>query len=119
MPSHQQLDDRSLMFHAQVADKLRANPELMRRVQDTLRRWRATASPRTFTYLDEWEHWLNLELEDCLRHALATTEHATAMRQSSPLTCLLSNSERFALLKAWRNTQPNPRSTASLPHATH
>ena len=118
MPSHQQLDDRSLMFHAQVADKLRANPELMRRAQETLRRWRATASPRTFTYLDEWERWLNLDLEDCLRHALDTTEHATAMRQSSPLTCLLSNSERFALLKGWRDTHPHPPSTGSLHHAT-
>jgi hypothetical protein len=107
MPSHREIDDRSLMLHACVADKLRADPALMTRAQATLKRWRSHASPRTFIYLDEWNNWLNLELEHCLRHALDPGEYATAMRQCSPLACLLSNSERFALLKMWRANHPH------------
>jgi len=111
MPTHSELDERSLLFHAKVAEKLRANPALLDHAQTTLRRWRATASPRTFSYLDEWERWLAMDLEDCLRHALASTEHATAMRQSSPLACLLSNAERFVLLKTWRTHHPHSKLT--------
>ena len=46
--------------------------------------------------------------------ALAQGEHANAMRQASPLACLLSNAERFAFLKNWRNQHPLTGS----PHAT-
>jgi hypothetical protein len=49
------LDQHSLMLHRLVADKVRANPALLDQAQATLRRWRATASPRTFSYLDEWQ----------------------------------------------------------------
>lgn len=115
MPTHQELDEKSLRLHQLVASKVRAHPELLERAQTTLKHWRATASPRTFSYLDEWQRWLDMDMDTCLRLALDTSEHATAMRQSSPLACLLSNTERFAFLKSWRESHPQPRT----PHAPH
>lgn len=118
MPSHQLLDDRSLLLHTVVAGKLRADPALLARAQATLHRWLATASPRTAVYLNEWNHWLSLGVEDCLSHALDQSDHATAMRQSSPLACLLSNAERFAFMKAWRAQHPHPHHTTPDCHET-
>lgn len=115
MPTHQELDEKSLRLHQLVASKVRAHPEPLERAQNTLRYWRATASPRTFSYLDEWQRRLDSGLDTCLRLALDTSEHATAMRQSSPLACLLSNTERFAFLKSWREFHPQSRT----PHAPH
>lgn len=115
MPTHQELDERSLCLHQLIASKVRAQPELLEQAQTTLRHWRSTASPRTFSYLDEWQRWLDMDVDTCLRLALDTSEQATAMRQSSPLTCLLSNAERFAFLKSWRDSHPQPRT----PHAPH
>ncbi|MBK6998685.1 MAG: hypothetical protein IPH35_01460 [Rhodoferax sp.] len=105
MRTHQQLDLRSLQLHQQVAAKIRDNPALLEKAKVTLARWRATASPHSFGYLDEWKNVLDSGLDACLALALDPGEYATAMRQASPLACLLSNAERFAFLRHWKQTQ--------------
>ncbi len=105
MRTHQNLDLRSLQLHQQVAAKIRANPALLNKAQAILANWRTTTSPHSVVYLDEWKRVMDSGLDVCLALALDTGEHATAMRQSSPLACLLSNAERFAFLRQWKLQQ--------------
>lgn len=102
MLSHQHIDQRSLALHRLVADKVRADGRLLVQARATLARWYGVASPRSFTYLDEWQRLFDLGTEACLTAATEDTERAAALRQCSPLSCLLTNQERFAFLKQWK-----------------
>jgi hypothetical protein len=100
--NHESLDQRSLELHRRVAQKLRQNPFLLARAVDTLERWRANAPTQVMPYLDEWKYLLDAGLEECLSIAVEESERATALRQNSPLSCLLSPSERWEFLKEWK-----------------
>ena len=101
MRTHQDLDSRSLALHRLVADKVRHDATLLDRARATLQRWHQTASPRTFVYLDAWQELLEKGEAACLAAATEESEWANAMRQASPLACLLTHQERFAFLKQW------------------
>jgi hypothetical protein len=103
MASHREIDLRSLELHRCVAEKVRRNVALLHKARDTLARWHATASPRTFVYLDAWQRLLDQDVESCLVAATEPSEWGDAMRQASPLACLLTNAERFAFLKSWKH----------------
>lgn len=102
MPLHSEIDQRSLAMHILVAEKVRADTGLLVRARATLERWNAHVSPRTFVYLDEWRKLMDSGVEAVLAVATEDSEHAAALRQASPFACLLSNQERFALLKQWK-----------------
>lgn len=104
MRTHQEIDQRSLSLHRLVAAKIRHDPALLDKAQQILRRWRLTVSPRTYGYLDEWQRLLDQGAEACLAVAVEDSERAAALRQSSPLSCLLSNQERFTFLKTWNQS---------------
>jgi hypothetical protein len=104
MRTHQEIDERSLALHRLVADKIRHDPALFERARATLARWRTTAGPASQPYLEEWERLMNQGVEDCLAVAVDDSERATALRQSSPLSVLLTNRERFAFLENWKQS---------------
>ncbi len=101
MQTHRQIDDRSLAMHRLIAEKIRRDPELLGRARATLQRWRGVVSSGAQPYLAEWEGLLDRGMDASLAVAVEESEHAAALRQCSPLACLLSNQERFAFLKAW------------------
>jgi len=105
MRSHQQIDARTLALHQEVATKLRRDRALFERARATLRRWRSTVSPASQPYLMEWERLMDQGLEATLAVALEDSEHAAALRQSSPFSAILTPRERFAFLKAWNQSQ--------------
>lgn len=105
MRSHQLIDARSLALHRAVAAKLRRDHTLFEHAQLTLQRWRGTVSPSAQPYLEEWERLMAQGLEATLAVALDDSEHGAALRQSSPFTSVLTNKERFALLKNWNHGQ--------------
>ncbi len=102
MQTHQEIDLRSLALHRLVADKIRKDISLLDKARVTLKRWYAIASPGTFGYLDAWRALLDDDVEACLTVATEQSERADALRQASPLACLLTNQERFAFLKQWK-----------------
>jgi hypothetical protein len=108
MRIHQDIDARSLAMHRLVVAKLRQDPPRLDQVRATLARWRQSASPSTQPYLQEWEQLLQQGLEACLAMAVDDSEHATALRQSSPFTRVLSHAERFRFLKDWRSDDAAP-----------
>ena len=109
MPTHQQIDQRTLAMHGLVVAKIRRDPALFERVLATLARWRATVSDASQPYLMTWEALAQQGMEPCLRMAEEDSERAAALRQASPFAGLLSNEERFAFLKAWRLAHATPR----------
>jgi hypothetical protein len=102
MPTHQEIDQRSLAMHRIVADKVRRDAQLLDKARATLKRWHQTVSPRTFVYLDEWQRLLDQGEQACLAMATEDSERAAALRQASPLACLLTSKERFDFLKSWK-----------------
>lgn len=101
MPTHQEIDARSLALHRLVAEKVRREPERFDRARVILARWRQVVCANTQPYLEEWEDLFQQGMDPCLDLALEVSERADALRQCSPLACVLTNRERFEFLKGW------------------
>jgi len=102
VPTHQQIDERSLALHRLVADKVRGDPALFEKARGTLARWRRTVCGSSQPDLEAWERSMDQGMEACLALAVEESQRATALRQSSPFSAVLTNQERFAFLKAWK-----------------
>lgn len=109
MRTHQEIDARSLALHRLIADKIRRDPTLFEKARGTLARWRTMVCAASQPYLEEWDHLMSLGMDACLAAAVEESQHATALRQSSPFSGILSNSERFAFLKNWSCGHEKPR----------
>lgn len=104
MPTHQELDQRSLALHQLIAKKIRRDAALFDKAQAVLDRWRKTASPRGQGYLEAWQSLMDQGVDACLTGATQNSQWGDAMRQASPLACLLTNQERFSFLKQWKES---------------
>lgn len=102
MPTHQEIDQRSLALHRLVAEQIRRDPALFEQAKATLARWRVIVAPSSQPYLDAWEKLMAQGIDACLAVATEDSEWATALRQSSPLAYVLPNPERLAFLKKWK-----------------
>lgn len=109
LPTHREIDQRTLAMHGLVVAKIRRDPALFGRVLATLARWRGTVAEASQPYLMAWEALAADGMEPCLRMALEDSERAAALRQASPFAGLLSNEERFAFLRAWKHAHATPR----------
>ena len=102
MPTHQDIDARSLAMHRLAAEKIRRDPALLHQVQQTLARWRVTVCASSQPYLQEWDDLARQGLDALLAAAVEDSPQGAARRQASPFAGVLSNQERFDLLKQWR-----------------
>ncbi|HKM64282.1 MAG TPA: hypothetical protein VJY39_17510 [Acidisphaera sp.] len=97
---HSRLDERSLAMHLLVAEKLRANPALLERALQTLRRWRESGgSPAPA--LAEWEHVLSRPIDQVTAFLSERSERAGRLRQSSPFAGILTEAERQAIYESY------------------
>ncbi len=103
--SQQDQDRRSLALHRLVAEKMRRDPALIGRAAVILARWRANAQPGTDRWLRQWATLFDQGLAATLAVATEDSEHARALRQSSPLSCLLSNKDRWEFLAHWKRNE--------------
>lgn len=101
MHTHQEVELRSLALHRLVAEKIRRDPALMRRAEATLRHWRTRVSPASQPYIEDWERLVHQGLDVCLAIAVEDSPRATALRQCSPFTGVLTHQERFSFLRDW------------------
>lgn len=108
MPTHRDIDARSLAMHQLVAEKIRRDPALLERAKKTLARWRGMVCPASQPYLVEWERLLERGIEPCLAVATENSQRAAALRQSSPFAGLLTNQERFTFLRDWKRAHETP-----------
>lgn len=100
--THLKIDQRSLALHRLVVEKIRKDPVLFDNVKRTLAYWRTIVSANSQPYLEEWEQLVNQGIDACLAAAVEDSEHADALRQTSPFCGILTNEERFVFFKEWR-----------------
>jgi hypothetical protein len=107
MPSHQDLDARSHAMHRLAADALRREPARFMRVQQAIERWLAQGHHASRPYLLIWKQVVDEGLDATIALATEASERATALRQSSPVTLVLTNEERFEFLRTWKTMSPS------------
>ncbi len=105
--SHRRIDERSLALHRAVAEKLRAQPELIGIARENLARWRGSAG-RNLPYLEEWQRILDGPADELLQLIGQEDEHMTALRQSTPFAGVLSAAERWAIYERFERKRETP-----------
>ena len=99
--NQQEHDLRSLAWHTHVVERMREDPELMQKALAIGPRWLALGPRRSDVYIRAWVELLRQNIDAVAEVATASTERATAMRQSSPVACVLGREERNAFWAAW------------------
>jgi hypothetical protein len=99
---HQHLDARSLALHSLVARKLMADPALIKRARENLRRWKKNSSRPLPSYFAEWERVFRLQPAVVAGLLVTMNDDATRLRQSSPFAPLLTREERASIYAAFR-----------------
>jgi len=98
MRSHEWIDRRSLALDRLIADKIEAQPDLLKRAVETLERWIAQRHPAPPPVLLEWREILRqATLTEILALLRSNSDEARRLRQSSPFCGILSPEERLAL----------------------
>lgn len=92
---HQAQDLLSLALHKEAVRLIQANPELLVRAQNTLKRWRANGPSRSESLWAEWDEILT---HSRWRKALGRTRRAQELRQASPLPTVLPEEVRLEVL---------------------
>jgi hypothetical protein len=104
---HSRLDERSLAMHQLIAAKVQANPALLDKARDNLRRWQASeGSPKLA--LAEWEQILSGPVTQVTQFLTDPSERATRLRQSSPFAGILTEAERGAIYESYSTRTYHP-----------
>lgn len=104
---HSRLEERSLAMHRLIAEKVQADPALLNKARDNLRRWQESeGSPRLA--LAEWEQLLDGPLGQVMQFITERSEHARRLRQSSPFAGILTPTERRAIYESYSTRTYHP-----------
>ena len=97
---HRRIDERSLAMHRLIARKLLADPALLDKARENVRRWQKTEGSPSLT-LSEWENILSEPVDQIAKFLVETSERAIRLRQSSPFAGLLTETERKAIYESY------------------
>jgi hypothetical protein len=97
---------RTLALHRLAIDELRKQPHRVAEVRAVLGRWLATSQTYPRPALNAWEMALDAGLDAVIALASEDSEQAAQVRKSSPLLCVIDQSERSALIEAWAARKP-------------
>lgn len=100
-----ELDRKSLELHRLAVQKIKADPALFCRVQETLTRFMAKSGTTPSPYLMEWQSILDQGMEAALSVAVEDSERAQVLRSSSPFSGVLDEEERLAFLEGWASSR--------------
>lgn len=100
MDRHRLAEERSLAYHAEIADRLAHAPEILERARSRVRDWLARGEPSPF-YAREWAAVLEGSPASIRVFLVDRGEHACELRQSTPFAGVLSARERWRI---WRET---------------
>ena len=97
--THQQIDERSILLHRAVAQKIRQNHDRLATARANLHRRAAQGGART--YWEEWEALLDGPLVDLLAFMVSPSEEACRLRQRSPFAGILPPRERWKIYESF------------------
>jgi hypothetical protein len=97
--------ERFLMAaHRLALQRLKAQPERIAPVRAQLERWRQQAgATRSDVYWDEWQRLLQADVQEIERVVCADDERGAVLRSVSPMSSLISQTERLQLLAEARS----------------
>ena len=94
-----------LAAHRLAPERLRAQPERIEPVRSQLARWRGQAgATRADVYWDEWQRLLTADLNELEQVVCADDEHGAVLRSVSPMSTLISQTERLQRLAEARSS---------------
>lgn len=104
---HTTLHRRSLDLHRLIVATVRQTPVvLLRRVRQTLARWRAQCDPRAQALLAAWQQLFERGDEAALATAVEDSKRARELRRSSPCSCVSTPAARHQFFRDWSAAQP-------------
>ena len=98
MRTHQMIDERSLEYHKLAVDKIDNDSSLLLKAKNLLKSWDSTAPHPS---RGEWRDILSLPWSEAKKIILENTDNGRRIRQTSPLSCLLSQDERGRIAKRY------------------
>ena len=105
---HTRLDERSLALHRLIARKLAANPALLDKARENLRRWQKSSNSPSLAFA-EWAQILTNPVDQVAQLLEERSERATRLRQSSPFCGILTKTERRAIYESYSTRTYHPR----------
>lgn len=97
---HSRLDERSLAMHKLVARKVLADPALLDKARENVRRWQQTDGGPSLA-LSEWERILSGPAAQVAQFMEERSERAARLRQSSPFVGILTETERQSIYESY------------------
>jgi hypothetical protein len=97
--THAQIEERSILLHREIAQRVSENPALLDMARANLRRWVGRDGERL--YWTEWEKLLEDPVEEILAFMVSSTERARRLRQSSPFCGILTPRERWKIYESF------------------
>lgn len=104
---HRRLDERSLALHRLVARKVLADPALLDKARENVRRWQTMEGIPSMA-LSEWESILSGPVGQVTQFLMESSERATRLRQSSPFCGILTEAERQAIYESYSTRTYHP-----------
>jgi hypothetical protein len=104
--THQQIEERSILLHRAVAQRISENPVLLEVARGNLHRWIDQGGDRP--YWSEWQKILAGPLDEILAFMVSPSEKARRLRQSSPFRGILTPRERWKIYESFAAIH-NPR----------
>ncbi|HMO27123.1 MAG TPA: hypothetical protein PKB10_12740 [Tepidisphaeraceae bacterium] len=102
MHDHRDIDARSLAFGQLIAERIRAEPELVEHARNNLQRWLQTCAQSSTATLKEWISILEGSVDDIAAVLTGTDDRAVRLRQSNPFAGVLTPSERNSILRQFQ-----------------
>lgn len=106
---HGAQDLQSLLMHREAVRLLREDPSLVERLEQTLARWKQRDDPNSRPLLKRWNR---IVAERDWGAAIADTEDARQLRQASPLSTLLPQETRLAIIRKVKALKERAREAA-------
>ena len=110
---HSRIDERSLAMHRLIAAKVRADPALLDKARENVRRWQESEGSAKLA-LAEWEEILGGSVAQVAQFLAERSERATRLRQSSPFAGVLSEAERRGIYESYSARTYHPRGEPNL-----
>jgi hypothetical protein len=105
MKTHVSIDKRSMALHDAVVRKIDADPEHkgIAKARSNCVRWVEMGS--NCGAIQEWLQILNNPWSEIRKVLLDTSEYGCRLRQSNPFSGILSNQERWAIYKRFKDNE--------------
>lgn len=93
---HEPEDRQSLLMHTESVRMVISDPSLKSRLVEILDHWDKVCTNNSKSLRDQWR--LNIASDDWAS-ALSTSERGNQIRQASPMSCILPNEKRLAIIR--------------------